>query len=286
MRKLIPFLCALFLLGRDGGAQSVVVPYPSAAARGSAGSSTLASGFPRTYMLGVSASELTGIPAGAVINGVSFRSNAPSANPATWPPSDTTWPDYEVTVGNSIPLTTWTGTFATNFTGTPVMVRDGPMLIEANTFKNDTNIEEPYPNVFGDFFWDFQNTFTYTGGDLGILFTLRGARRRARSCSTASGRTPHPASASRSPRSRHRPVPPPPVSSRASTMGTARDARGPGTFPNLVQTSNVSGGGSVRFVLANAPAGTVAICVIGTGATSTRSPMAARCSRTRCCSFR
>jgi hypothetical protein len=114
-------------------AQSVVVPAASANTSGTSGLNTLTrnSGNPRTYMLGVNASELAGIPVGEMIVGVSFR--AYSGTAAAWPVADVSWSDYEVSVGPCIPTTTFTTTFASNFLVPPVLVRDGAMVIPCPT---------------------------------------------------------------------------------------------------------------------------------------------------------
>ena len=118
-------------------------------------------------MLGIPATELAGIPPGSVINGVSFRSSALSS-PPPWPLADTTLSNCDLTVGYAAPLASWTGSFLANVATTPlapVMVRTGPLLIETGTYVN-LGLPAPQPTPWGDFFWDFQKTFPYIGGDL------------------------------------------------------------------------------------------------------------------------
>jgi hypothetical protein len=173
-------LFILSVFGSGLAAQSIVVPNANANSRGVGGFNTLVrdTGQPRTHMLGIPASELAGIPIGSVINGVSLRASVGAPNPPTWPPVDTTWSNYEVTIGYAAPLATWTGTFMSHFVNTPippVLVRTGPMVMEPNAFPNNGNLPTPTPNAFADFFWDFQKPFLYIGGDLGILFTHAGS---------------------------------------------------------------------------------------------------------------
>jgi hypothetical protein len=271
-------LSCLLALAVTATAQSIVVPNANANARGVGGLNTLTrnAGNPRTYMLGIPASELTGIPVGSVINGVSFRSNFGS-NPSTWPPSDTTWTDYEVTVGNTIPIATWTGTFLSNFTNTPippVMVRDGGTLIETGSFTHNASIPPPQPNLPGEYYWDFQQTFPYTGGDLGILFTHPGS-----SQPTSAFFLDYVASS--------------PGTGVAFSAATFQAASGttasfcivrihygygrgcPGTaqmVPNLVLTNSVSGGGQAIFSIANSKASAPAAFLFGLNRTSIALP--------------
>ena len=53
---------------------------------------------------------LSGIPVGAMINGLSFRANVSMNGTTAWPPADATWNAYDIWLGPSIPLASWTGT--------------------------------------------------------------------------------------------------------------------------------------------------------------------------------
>jgi hypothetical protein len=156
-------------------AQSIVVPAARATTPGTGGLNTITRGatFPRTYMWGINASELTAIPVGAPIVGFSVRTNISVSNVAMWPPSTTTWTDYTIQVGPAIPVATFTGAFPSNFSSTPTTVRTGPMTLEANTFASP-NVAGT-PNPFCDFYFDFQRPHIYTGGDLGIYLTHPGS---------------------------------------------------------------------------------------------------------------
>src|SRR6188508_3321189 len=119
MRSILASLCVASVAAAPTLAQSVIVPAANATARGVSGLNTLTRGTanPRTYMLGIAAANLAAIPNGAVITGVSFRSSVTASNLASWPAADTNWADYEVTLGNAIPLASWTGNFPSNFAG-------------------------------------------------------------------------------------------------------------------------------------------------------------------------
>lgn len=166
--------CVL-VLSLTASAQSVVVPNTSATTSSSLvlNNPLRNSGNARTYMMGINASELTGIPIGSLITGISMRAGHTTSNPASWPAADVTFSDYEVTIGNCIPPANWTATFASNFSGTPVMARDGMMIVQANAFTNTNAM--PAANEWGTFYWDFQVPFVYGGGDVGILMTHPGS---------------------------------------------------------------------------------------------------------------
>jgi hypothetical protein len=258
---------ALLVLGGFALAQSVVAPNANANARGTGGLNTITrgTGNPRTCQLGIAASQLTGIPAGSIINGVSFRSNITASNPPLLPPVVVNWADYEITVGDAIPIGTWTTTFATNMSNT-VMVRDGPMKIQPNTYSNNTALPAPQPNPFGNFFFDFQQPFTYNGGDLAILLTHPGSDNatalffdtvasdnvNVRSLTGTGFQIPTGAAATFS-------IPRIHYGSGQSCPGSG------GLRPNLVLSNNVTGGGDATFAVTNGPAGAAGLFVIGFG---------------------
>ena len=81
-------LLVLSVLASSLAAQSVVVPNASATVGSGGGLNTLVrnAGNPRTYQQGINASELTGIPVGAVITGVSLRfAVLTGTNSPSWP---------------------------------------------------------------------------------------------------------------------------------------------------------------------------------------------------------
>ena len=88
-----------------GLAQSVKVPNTEPATH-TGGPNTLVrnAANPRTYQQIISASQLSGIPVGARINGYSIRFAVTASNTVNvpWPPVTATWADYEIHVGPSI----------------------------------------------------------------------------------------------------------------------------------------------------------------------------------------
>lgn len=259
-------LCALL------PAQSVVVPNANAtnSSTGVLNNPLRELNMPRTYMMGINAAELAGIPPGSLINGVSMRAGHTTSNPALWPAADVVWNDYEVTVGNVLPTNTWSLTFANNWVGTPVQVRSGRMVVPAGTYENI--VPAPTANPWGEFYWDFQVPFQYFGGDLGILFTHPGSTattsiflEQVAANSAAHGQAMVFATAFRAPT----------ASSQNYVFcvlrvhyGYGNPAGCPGTggmAPNLVQSGDVTGGGTILLTVANAPPHVAALQVFGFG---------------------
>jgi hypothetical protein len=224
--------------------------------------------------MGIAAAQLAGIPAGSYINGVSFRSMVFASNPAVWPsPAPAIWTDYRVTLGDAIPLGTWTTTFATNMTNAQ-QVRTGPMTIPVGVFLHTNGLPAPQPNPFGDFFWDFQQTFLYNGGDLALLFSHPGSNLVAsftyletvasdnvnvRAMSGTGFNVPTGAGSTFC-------VPRIHYGYGLGCLG------GNGFAPNLVLSNNVTGGGNATFAVINGPAGGAGFYAIGLGSGVTPLP--------------
>lgn len=147
---------------------STVIPNANAGVRGDLALSTLETAAPRTYMLGIASSQLTGIPIGAVINGMSFRASTFRLNDEQWPENEHLFPACRIRIGRAKPLATWKKKFSDNFESSFEVARQGPLVIPARTFSNDVDLPAPAANRWGTFFWDFRTPFTYEGGDLAI----------------------------------------------------------------------------------------------------------------------
>ncbi|MBP8298827.1 MAG: hypothetical protein KA020_00570 [Planctomycetes bacterium] len=253
-------------------AQSVVVPNLSAntAATTVLNNPLRNSGNPRTYMMGINASELAAIPAGSLIVGVSLRAGLTTTNAAVWPLSDVTFNDYEILIGDALPTTSWTSTFLNNFSGTPLLARDGVMVVQAGAFTN-TNPSAPVPNAWGTFFFDFQVPFPYSGGDLGIQFSHPGSNDPTSIFfeQVPSNTAVHGQAIST-------------TGFQATTAtslnyafcvarihyGYGSNGACPGTnglTPVLVDSGDVTGGGTIHLAVGNAPANGVAVYVWGLG---------------------
>ncbi|MFK7742649.1 MAG: hypothetical protein AB8H80_20220 [Planctomycetota bacterium] len=156
-------------------AQSVVVPNAYASVPGTSQLNTIIrdQGNPRTYVSGVLASELAAVPPGSVLTGVSLRFSSVAANPATWPASSVTWASYDISIGPAAPFVSWVSDPSANFASAPQLVRSGPMTIDPGAFTNGGVAGAPNP--WSEFYFDFQQPYTYLGGDLAMLFTHPGS---------------------------------------------------------------------------------------------------------------
>jgi len=161
---------AILLLGTVT-AQSVVVPASVATTPTGLWLNSLVREFTRTFQMGLAASELSSIPVGASIVGMSLRAGIHSTNPATWPATAATWQNYEITLAEAaVPLSQWSTTCATNMKN-PILVRAGPLTIPAGTWAD---LKGPASNPFDTYYFDFQKPYTYQGGDLVIHITHDG----------------------------------------------------------------------------------------------------------------
>jgi len=116
-------------------------------------------GNPRTGQLLIAANELTGIPPGFFITGLTFRM---FSGGTSFPPAGgATWADYTINLGPGGPLPGST-TFANNFAGPVTNVRSGPLTIPADSFPVGGS-----PNPFGVDI-TFNTAYQYNGGNLCI----------------------------------------------------------------------------------------------------------------------
>jgi serine protease AprX len=124
---------------------------------------------PAVYQLLFSGSELSHIPAGSLINGLTWRVSSSVAGQSSWPAMPAEFTQYDVEL--SKPATT-AGTMSTTYAsnmGTGVsLVRSGPLVIPTNAFPGGASSTEL--NEFGQFI-TFDRPYAYTGGDL--LVTIR-----------------------------------------------------------------------------------------------------------------
>jgi hypothetical protein len=271
MHRFVATSLFLALATTTAEAQSIVVPAANAASRGTGGLNTLTRDLnnSRTYMLGIGASHLAGLPVGAVITGVSFRGNVTTSNAASWPAVDTTWANYDIQVGGAIPIASWTGSFASNFIAPPQVVRSGPMLVTAGSFTSSTSLPAPTPNPWGEFYFDFQVPYVYAGGDLGLYFTHGGSSitgaffldniaSNVANDFVAFSQTVYQGTAG--------------VSAAACIprlhFGYGSGCPGAsGTAPVLVSAGDLLGGGTARLAVGNAVPGQLGLFLLGSGRT-------------------
>ena len=269
----LPISLAILLACPALLAQSVVVPAANATTAGISGLNTLVrnAANPRTYMLGINAAELAGVPVGDMIVGVSFRQYNGGAT--AWPPADVLWTDYEVSIGPCVPTAAFTTSFAANFLTPPVLARDGAMVIPANTYSAVGTVKP-----WGEFYFNLQTPVPYVGGDLGILFSHPGST-AATNCfldNAASNAAAHGVAMTAS-------------LFQATTGGPATAAfciarvhHGYGTgcpgtggmAPVLVENANTAGGlgGTILLTTSNVQAGSAAVMVFGLGRAAAQLP--------------
>lgn len=111
----------------------------------------------RSYQMIFDQSQLTSIPIGAQITGITYRM---SPQYAPWPPEPgVSWTDYEIRIGTpATTVATMSRTFAANLSDNVALVQDGPYAIPASYFQ--TGLTLPELSLM------FQQPWTYPGGDL------------------------------------------------------------------------------------------------------------------------
>ncbi len=257
-------------------AQSVLVPASAANARGTTGLNTLTreQNNARTYQFGIAASQLAGIPAGSVINGMSFRMAVSSANPAVWPSADVSFADYEIRIGTALPITNFADNFQGNYLQAPQLVRDGALVMPAGKWTNTSSLPAPQANPIADFYFDFQVPWFYAGGDVAITVTHSGSGATsaayfdAIASSPASGFTALSANTFNATTGTSVPfiVPRLHYGYGVGCPGTE------GKIPNLVLRTNVAAGGTLHMELANGLPNALSVIGLGLARTSTALP--------------
>ncbi|HEY5910552.1 MAG TPA: hypothetical protein VJA21_08110 [Verrucomicrobiae bacterium] len=150
---------------------TVVVPDDFAAAAGTTGVNTLLrnSGNPRTYQMQLTPTALGGLPIGAQITELRFRLGTSTAPGTTFPATNITWSDYEVTLAQAAnPIAAMSTDFAANMIS-PVRVKDGALSLRAKTFTTSAGIN-PFCSLVV-----FDTPYVYQGGDLIMLFSHPGS---------------------------------------------------------------------------------------------------------------
>lgn len=117
----------------------------------------------RSYMMLIDESQLTSF-VGSNITGLTFRLNAAAGS--NWPNNDASWTDFDIYMGASVDPTAVSTTVASNFTSGLTQVRSGGLDVTAGTWGSGGS-----PNSFGPAI-DFNQGYTYTGGDLGVVIRM------------------------------------------------------------------------------------------------------------------
>jgi hypothetical protein len=151
----------LGLISTDARAQVYVVPPANANMSGTGGTFTLLTS-DYTGQQVFSASLLSGLPVGSVIDGFHFRL-APGQSTVTSAVSSS---HFDISIGPSVfhPGSLSTSTAGNEGPGT-VLARSGPITFPANSFVGGAG-----PNPFGPLI-SFTTPYTYTGSDLLLTFS-------------------------------------------------------------------------------------------------------------------
>ncbi|MEW6250319.1 MAG: hypothetical protein AB1716_06715 [Planctomycetota bacterium] len=159
--------CAALAFGND-----LVAPNTYATQGGTSGLNTLLRDAPnaRTYQFAIDPSQLTMVPDGGLIQGVTWRIRA-VATYTTWPATDAHWANYDIQVSKSnFPVGALSTTFADNIGPDVVIARAGALTVPANSFPGGA-VWPPNLNDFG-YNLMFAAPYTYHTGDT-LLFTVR-----------------------------------------------------------------------------------------------------------------
>ncbi len=154
------FTSLAFACGPAQAQLSVVAPneYTNTSS-GTAGINTIIrdAGNPRTAQLLINANQLTSLIGQSIIS-LDFRLFAGATT--AFPPSNATWTDFTISIGQGVAFGSQSTTFASNFVGAPTMVRSGSLTIPAGSFQVGSS-----PNPFGGGI-TFTLPYVYTGGNL------------------------------------------------------------------------------------------------------------------------
>ena len=147
----------------ESKATTVVVPNAAATTDGDSNLTTPGTNAPRTYQAQIAASQLSSIPVGDIITGMTFRIAA--GGPASSAASFTNWDLTLAQAANTV--STMSTNFASNMSN-PVTVRSGALSFNAGDFP--TGATAPAVNPFGVVI-SFTSPYTYQGGDLVFEFS-------------------------------------------------------------------------------------------------------------------
>ncbi|MEX2244120.1 MAG: PEP-CTERM sorting domain-containing protein [Fimbriimonadaceae bacterium] len=155
---------AMGLLVPMAHAQFLVVPnaYENVAASASGLNTFIRDlGNTRTGQLLINSNQLSTLNVGDQITGFSFRLWTGST--LNFPATTATWTDYTINVGVGVAPLLSTTLLATNFAGTPTMVRSGALVVGAGAYSGTGGPPRPWGTEIS-----FQTPYVYTGGHLAI----------------------------------------------------------------------------------------------------------------------
>ena len=170
MKRFVSAIWALMLCAAGHVlADNVVVPNQAPTTPGLGGLTTLLKTLPRSYQTVIGHQELSGLPIGSVITGITFR--RPSYQLfESWPGGATTcsFDNYDISLSSSLnPPGSLSSTYTDNIGPDVVEVRSGPISFENIYFPGGA--VTPAVNPFG-LIIPFTSPYVYQGGDLLVTF--------------------------------------------------------------------------------------------------------------------
>lgn len=146
-------------------AAQVVAPNHRATSEGNSNFFLFVSGTTtRTYQQTIAASQLTAL-VGQRLNSLQFRMDGGAT--AAWPPTGGTISNFEIRIGEGVAPASQSLTFASNFVGSPTLVRSGALTIASNSYGIG-GTPRPWAPAIG--FSDY----LYTGGHLTVEYRFTG----------------------------------------------------------------------------------------------------------------
>ena len=146
-------------------AAQVVAPNHRATSEGNSNFFLFVSGTTtRTYQQIIGASQLTAL-VGQRLNSLQFRMDG--AATAAWPPTGGTIANFEIRIGQGVAPSSQSTSFASNFVGSPTLVRSGALTIASNSYGIG-GTPRPWAPAIG--FSDY----LYTGGNLTVEYRFTG----------------------------------------------------------------------------------------------------------------
>ncbi len=120
----------------------------------------------RTYQMQLAESQLSDIPEGTTITGISFRRNGLLTG--SYPTTELGFSDFEITLAEAANAIGSFGSSAAGNMTDPVKVRDGALAVPTGSYPGGAS-----PNAWGPVI-PFDSGYTYQGGDLVLLMSHAG----------------------------------------------------------------------------------------------------------------
>ncbi len=136
-----------------------VVPNGLGSADGDGAFTLSSTGLSRTYQMQIHSSQLAGF-VNSKLNGLQWRLD--SSVTAGWPDAAANFSQFDIYIGAGVDPSARSTTFASNFIGTPTLVRTGALTFNPGDFSATGSPVKPWGKVIGF------NDYLYTGGNLAV----------------------------------------------------------------------------------------------------------------------